>query len=237
MLKRFVNWNIGTSYNSTQTNLGYITDIIRKHNPDYVSLQELLIDDSFISELSSQLRMPHFVIKSLSPSQYMPEKSMGIGLFSKTPLKLKSEVALYNPHLIFSRKGKIEATHDKGFICCTSEDNITIACGHGFPFHRYELNEYSFLEKFYAPLDCWLEDNLPHTAFSCILADLNTNIAEELLPNVFRSMHNIMSAPTRPNGRRDDYIICPSNVVIKEMINEPTLLDHNLCYAALMQAE
>lgn len=143
-------------------------------------------------------------------------------------------------------------------MCCTSQPataslysntavnrNSVFACGllltgHGFPFHRYNLDNDAHQEliaEAFSPLDDWIVSFLekPYDLPFFVAADFNIANPLKFLPRCGPSWIDLVSDnATRPSGRKTDSILVsrksrlsPTLCIRKTVVNNSTpLFDH-----------
>ncbi len=241
-------WNIGSLYRDFDRNIRYLEEMLSRHSIDILCMQELPRIPELLENICRWGGFVSHLFQVTSESHICHESDMGIGIFSRFPLASLETVRLTKPTVPIFYKGREEFWHDKYFLaayCDLGEKKGIVVTGHGFPFHRYELeNEenYHIIEPTFRELDAWLaqlESRFEMDMF-CVSADLNYPMPLQFMPDASRRFTDVFAGQaTRPTGRKTDTVLIPAGVSAPEMINIPCqedgkiVFDHHFIMAGL----
>lgn len=243
---RFATLNIGggVPYNCTPESqdcmfnaVNYVSRLISDNDLDVVCFQEILMADdenkSMSSLIASECGLKFYRELMLSDSHIVKGRKMGVSIVSRFPINFSEAFMLENPHLTkIVKPGIIYKSHEKGFLISILQTDMSEICcvtGHCLPFHAFDQDVMAF-KYIYKALEeklIMLNDEMKNVIIG---ADFNTAKLNQLMPEVFRRYRSLVDMPTRPNGRRDDYIICDRNTEAEFHMIE-TCFDHFGCIA------
>ena len=243
---RFGTFNVGggvpysrtcESGDHTFNAVNYISKLIWDNDLDVVCFQEILMADdeneSMTRLIVNESGLKFYKELMLSDSHVVKGRKMGVSLISRFPIISSEVFMLSNPHITkMSESGMILQSHEKGFLILKLQVDMSEVCcvtGHCIPFHTFDRDVmdfkhiYTALEERLIMLDSGMENII-------IGADFNTTRLNKLMPEVFRRYKALADIPTRPNGRRDDYIFCDRNTEAEFSLIK-TCFDHYGCMA------
>ncbi|MBR4016977.1 MAG: endonuclease/exonuclease/phosphatase family protein [Oscillospiraceae bacterium] len=243
-------WNIGSLYQNYEKNIRYLERMISGQQIDILCMQELPRIPELLESICRWGGFGNHLFQVTSESHVCRENDMGIAIFSRFPLVALETVRLTKPTVPIFYKGREEFWHDKYFLaasCDFGEKKGIVVTGHGFPFHRYEMeNEenYHIIRPPFEELDAWLgqlESRFSLDMF-CVSADLNYPTPLQFMPDAARRFTDVFAGQaTRPTGRKTDTVLIPEGVSAPEMINIPcqedgeTVFDHYFIMAGLQR--
>lgn len=244
---RLATWNIGSLYVDYQKNVSYLKNAIIQHPQDILCLQELPKNDHLINDIMQWGNFPHFKFLETSESHIQKEACMGVAIFSKHSFEVLETLKLPLPTVPISFNGNPEYWHNKYFtasLCDLQEQKIVLITGHGFPFHRYNLENpagYDVVRPPFCVLDEWIEQLCTKYEKNtvCMAADFNITSP---LPFMRFCQNYFFDAfdgdRTRPAGRKTDAVILPigSKVLKKENFclrddDDQAVFDHHFVSA------
>lgn len=236
-------WNIGSLYANFDSNLQYLEKLLSQQTVDILCMQEVPAQESLLHHITTTGGFQHCIFKTTSQSHICQENDMGIAVFSRYTITQLDSIKLNKPTVPISYNGKPEIWHDKYFmaVLCEKENKkLILVTGHGFPFHRYQLEQpskYAIISPSFEHLDNWIEllhQRYPKTAF-CMAADFNIKSPLFFMQQCNQQYVDIFeNEGTRPSGRKTDAILLPHKtpVLHKENIKSPIengcpQFDHN----------
>lgn len=242
---RVATWNIGSLYTDYDRNLAYLQRMITEQKPDILCMQEFPRREELFQKVCAWGDFPGYLFHTTSISHICTENHMGVAVFSRFPLTQLEVFKLTKPTVEIFYKGRQEYWHDKYFMavsCQIGERPVLMVTGHGFPFHRYDLeNEASrpIIQPSFTQLDGWFcglaeRFSLP---MLCAAADFNITAALPFMPQSAKKYRDVFQGDaTRPFGRKTDGILIGENVRLKEKINiypPEDVYDHHFILADL----
>lgn len=246
---RVATWNIGSLYDNYERNLQYVKHILSSQQTDILCMQELPKDGSLLEKICRWGGFSDHVYHTTSVSHVGESHDMGIAVFSRFPLGQPDILQLTKPTVEIFYKGRQETWHDKYFmaISCDLDGHKTlVVTGHGFPFHRYDLEKpecYHIIRPSFLELDAWLaglsqKHGMP---VLCAPADFNMTDPVPFLPkNAPKYRDLFCNQVTRPHGRKTDAFLVSDNVSVTETVNitppaedEEEIMDHHFILAQL----
>lgn len=216
--------------------VSYMVNLISEHRLDIVCFQEILMGDekhnSMSGEIAEKSDLKFYTELLLSDSHVVAGRKMGISIISKYPFVQSEEFMLENPSITkVLKSGEIYYSHDKGFLISriqTDRGELCCVTGHCFPFHSFHRDVMDF-KYIYAKLEQKLLKLSDENSHIIIGADFNTNRLALLMPELCKKYRSLVDVPTRPNGRRDDYILCDRENANAEFHLIKTCYDHYGC--------
>ncbi len=213
--------------------IGYFADELRKINPDIICLQETHLNDerSVSRDLCEILADYHREEVSMSPSHVDEQYHLGNAILSKEIPKRVENIPYPDPRFPLTLPGgKPAIRHAKGFQAAYLGFG-TIINTQMLPL-AYLGTPYNALEgkSFAGEMENVL---LSHPA-EIICGDLNYTDAKTLYVKLLKEKVNALpDAPTRPGGKKTDYIFVPEscNVISSGIVETNT--DHYLCWAKI----
>ncbi|MBX4189344.1 endonuclease/exonuclease/phosphatase family protein [Candidatus Parcubacteria bacterium] len=238
-------WNIAGAHPPRSSNyfdyededIAYFAEELKKISPDVVCLQETHINKSrsVAKELGKGVGLELVSDMDCSPSHIDPEYRIGNAIISNTPAaKFENRLFPYPEFPMHFPDGRPAAHHDKGFQVAE------------FPFGNIINLQMMPIRFFGTPYDSeegkrfalQMEQELVSHAESplIICGDFNYKDAEVLYENLIKKF-SLKSAlpdkPTRPDGKKSDYIFySPEYALIDSGIAE-VKADHYLCWVKL----
>lgn len=215
--------------------INYFADELRKINPDVICLQETHMNDerSVAGELCAMLGGYQIQEMRISPSHVDEQYYFGNALLSKEiPISYTSDLYPYPSFPLFLPGSTPDRHHDKGFQVAIF-DFITII--------NTQMMPLKFLGTPYnTPNGKKFAHEMEEQLISCVQApfilcgDMNFNDAPSLYPYLLKNMKSALSdGPTRPGGKKSDYIFVPESCKVIANGIVPTNTDHYLCWAKL----
>ena len=234
-------WNVGSLYANIERNIPIFKENLQKAPADFFCMQEFPDNPRDLDEVKRITGLSHHMYWVTSHSHVDTEHDMGVLLLSRYPLTFEEEIQLPKPTVEVSHDGKKEEWHDKSFFAVSftaGEQPFLIVTGHGFPFHRYGLeNEAgkSVMAPSFEALDLFFdsmkEKHPDKKLFSA--ADFNITSPLAFMPLTSASMVDVFHGePTRPSGRKTDAIILPHDAVLlsKRTVISPLQSDGKGCF-------
>ncbi len=249
-------WNIGSLYKDYERILDYIGSLLESQSADILCVQECPDNDEVFNVISSRGGFDEMLFRVTSESHVGEAHNMGTAVFSRTPLLLFEQLPLKKPEVEVEYNGAREYWHDKCFFsvgCKFGDTELTVVTGHGFPFHRYGLeNEESadIIKPSFAALDGWMSGiaEAQSNRFVCSAADFNLNSPLKYMPLCRDAFYDIFEGEsTRPSGRKTDAILVPKGTEVEFKVNivppaeesvgearAQGMLDHNYISAKIL---
>lgn len=210
-------WNIGGAKDANNSRLDVLKDIveiIRRENPDFITLQEVHSKGSFSQAklIADILGYAHFINDEYDDSHIESGFRLGQSIISKYP-SLKHSFQLFkNPNLSIERPdGSTWVTHDRGITTCMATVDsieITVQTLHVTPFHRFNVDYMSDeAREARESLNKYISDNQPLIVqgdFNFNNSSLSDFVAKVGNGNIEEIKNEI---PTRPNGKISDHIL------------------------------
>ena len=246
---RVATWNIGSLYSDYSRNLAYIQTLLSHQQADILCMQEVPKQEALLQDICRWGGFSHRVFHTTSISHVCQGTDMGIAVFSRFPMGAPEILKLTKPAVAVSYKGRPEVWHDKYFlaVCCDlGSQQALVVTGHGFPFHRYDLenpeNDHIIRPSF-RELDAWFSClparfGMPVT---CAAADFNMTDPMPFLEIGSKQYRDLFCGEvTRPFGRKTDCILVRDGTCVAEKINitppeenGEEWMDHHFILAAL----
>ncbi len=240
---RIATWNIGGGFVSSNSdlefdieNIGYFIRELKGINPDIVCFQEIHVskENDQPKIIAKELGLGFVSTEIIADSHLKDGEQLSLSIVSKYPIISSKFRQLKNPNLQMIWRGKKALSHDKGFLevqISYNKQNIRILCGHMVPFHKFHRN---FLEDDFKQIRIQIEEiirekNMP----TIILADMNFEDTEKLIPRVFRQNYNsiLSNIPTTPKNKILDKILISKEWICTNANICKGKADHYLCYA------
>lgn len=246
---RVATWNIGSLYTDYARNLAYIHTVLSQQQADVLCMQEFPRQEALLQDICQWGGFSHHIFHTTSISHVCRETDMGIAVFSRFPLGSPEVLKLTNPTVPISYKGRPEVWHDKYFLAvsCDLPDRQTLlVTGHGFPFHRYDLENpenYHIIRPSFRELDEWFSRLSDRYGMPVLCAAADYNITDpmpflDISGKQYRDLFH--GAVTRPFGRKTDGILVQRDAQIREKINitppeenGQEVIDHHFIMAVL----
>ncbi|MFE9188397.1 endonuclease/exonuclease/phosphatase family protein [Micromonospora sp. NPDC007208] len=246
---RVATWNIGAGIlgESHQENgeeeLTYHIDLIRRHDPDILCLQEahdyLGAKESQTAEIAREAGYEFTHSVPISPSHLGSDAHLALGILSKYPISDVTYTQFPNPNLSATGPGGNEwVLFDKGYATCAVSvdgEDVSLVNAHCFPLHYFNASP---TEARFEPM--WREFSdrllaLRSTRRTVATIDLNHEPIDELLPAVLAPdlYVNAFTAPTIPKGIQQDYVLYDSAFALAAQEVLPTQADHSYCQVVL----
>ena len=220
---RGASFNIGSLHCDYQNNIQALTELLSERDIDILCLQEFPEDADIAKSVSELTGLGEYSFVHTSESHVNVGHAMGVALFSSVPLTPVSDVELKNPEVTPVYRGRVEAWHGKRFAAYRAVlkgQPIILVVGHGFPFHRYDL-ENAEGERYIIPphrqLEEWLLDLEKRVCPIpvCIFADMNVGEPMRYMPTLGERYRDCFDGEaTRPSGRKTDAIILPRTATL-----------------------
>ena len=246
---RVATWNIGSLYKDYTENVKHLRRILTDSRIDILCMQEVPRQESLLEDICTWGGFPYHVFHTTSVSHVFQGHDMGIAVFSRFPLGTPDVLKLTKPTVAVSHNGQQETWHDKFFMvvsCALDPQPMLVVTGHGFPFHRYDLEHpehYHLIRPSFRELDAWLAGLAEQygSPVLCAAADFNITDPMPFMPRSARQYRDVLRGqPTRPSGRKTDAILIPGSVTPGEIINisirsdsGAALFDHNFVSSEL----
>lgn len=238
-------WNIGggkiLSKNSDPHKLAsyskdgfeHITKVIKKENPDVITLQETHKNKSedLVEGISKTLGYDFYKHDSTSPSHIDSKFNLGHAIISRYPIKNHTFALFNNPKLsVVWEDGSIAKSFDKGFstvVINVDGQSVNISTTHLVPFRRFKIAVESEVAK---TILRDVEEKIKIMPIPWIFSgdfNINSKSLKEYLPKLLGNMNEInISEPTTPKGRYYDHIIFNGIKLIESHVLNNVLTDH-----------
>ena len=238
-----VTWNIaggrpmnsGALFDYDTEDLPYFATELHNISPDIICFQETHVNDerSVGQEIADLLGQYHVNEMRTSSSHVDPSYQLGNAVLSKpTPTRYTAAIYPYPAFPLFLPDGIPDRHHDKGFQVVQFPFG-TIMNTHTMPLRflgtPYDTpNGLSFAHE----MEKQLLTHALHPLIFC--GDFNFNNASILYPELLKDMKSVLpDAPTRPGGKKSDYIFVSAEFTILDSGIIQTNTDHYLCWAKL----
>ena len=244
---KLATWNIGSLYVNFEGNVGYIRETVSRHPQDIFCMQEFPEQDPLAEQIMQWGQFKTMEYVTTSESHVHKGNNMGVAIFSKGPVRRVDTVQLPLPSVEVSYKGIREYWHTKYFsanLCEVEDGSLLLITGHGFPFHRYQLENpegHVYIKPPFAVLDRWIRRLCETYAdmHICMAADFNITSPLPFMPYSQAHFFDAFQGDaTRPSGRKTDAIVLPAgcrlmgkeNVTLRLPDGTPAF-DHNFIAA------
>lgn len=235
-------WNIGSLYVDFNENIKHLENLMLNYGQDILCMQEFPDNTELVNKIMQWGGFKHFRFTRTSESHIQHESDMGVAVFSKgeiTPLKT---VCLPTPTVEISYNGRREYWHAKYFtahMCEINGKSFLLVTGHGFPFHRYRLENpegYPVIRPSFLALDEWLRELYGDYGNQNIYIAADFNISDPISFMPFCSTQffdAFRGDATRPSGRKTDAIFLPNGCKLtgksnfRMMNGDKPIFDHN----------
>ncbi len=210
---KIATWNIGSLYTEYSKNKKAIQSVLAENPVDVLCFQEFPNRMEDISNTLQWGQFSSYEYLECCPSHVCIGSMMGIAVFSKLPIRLISRIMLEPPDVPVEYNGRPEKIHQKAFLAfdvSTDKNQYLIITGHGFPFHRYHLenNEELFLSS-YDELNHYIERSIKNAKgrTSIICGDFNARDIAQYIPALRESFVDLFQNDvTRTNGLKMDAV-------------------------------
>lgn len=236
-------FNVGSLYSDYESNLAALERLLGSVSPDVLCLQELPDDRELIEKIKSLTGLEHCIYRITSESHVNEGGNMGIAILTRVPAEPCSVLKLDKPTVEIYYNGRQEYWHDKYYIAARADiggSPVLLVTGHGFPFHRYNLECAEgevHISPCFAQLESWLLSLAGENpdAPLLIMADLNITDALDFMPALAHSHFDIFKGQaTRPYNRKTDAVIVPHATPVRTVENLPvTGYDHHYISAEI----
>lgn len=247
---KIATWNIGSLYVDFGANFPYFEETVSDLKADIFCMQEFPVKESMVDEVMRIGGFSYYKLNRTSESHINKESDMGIAIFSKFPIEQIDLIELPKPKIKAFREGKEERWHSKFFtinLCKTPTKDIVIITGHGFPFHRYNLEHpdyYNVICESFSVLDGWISDFVKKNKNTDVYLSADFNLTDPLsfMPVCNESYFDAFCGDaTRPSGRKTDAVLIPNhgrltekkNLVLRSPDGNP-VFDHN-CIGVIIE--
>ncbi len=212
----------------------YFTKQLRLVNPDVVCLQETHINSerSVAKEIAQSLGL-RIHETAMSPSHIDSRYSLGNALLHKvSETKEQDYIFPYPSFSLVLPDGKPAAHHDKGFqiddISTLSVVNLQMMplkfLGTPYDSHNGEV----FAKEMEDILLKYVRDS------AVICGDFNFANPKQLYSRLLSNRNDVLpDVPTRPEGKKTDFIFVPEGIVCIDSGVIKTNTDHFLCWVTL----
>ena len=235
---KIATWNIGSLYAGYQENNKELKRQVEDLNADVFCMQEFPDDPHLINEILKYGAFTDYYFYVTSPSHIGPAHDMGVILFAKGQLTHRNHIMLIPPDIDAVYNGKKEPIHSKAVLsakCFYGQTSFTLITGHGFPLHRYGLDErHDLFETEFIPLEEYLSTIVHSLDTERIIVGGDFNCG-----NILRYSKTLrdyfydafFQIPTRPSGRKTDAILLQNDALVKEkFVRCVQGFDHFLLY-------
>ena len=246
---RVATWNIGSLYDQHERNLQYVENLLTAQKIDILCMQELPKEAALLDQICAWGGFSCRVYHTTSVSHVGQGHDMGISVFSRFPLGQPDILKLTKPTVEIFYKGRQEYWHDKCFMavpCDLPGQKMLVVTGHGFPFHRYDLENpenYHIIRPSFREMDAWFgalpeKQGMP---VLCAAADFNMTDPMPFLEVSGKPYRDLFHGQvTRPFGRKTDGLLISQNVRVTELVNitppeeqGAQIMDHHFILAEL----
>ena len=245
---RLATWNIGSLHVNYQANVQALKRIVEGYPQDILCMQEFPNDVDLTRNIMEWGGFSGFLFLETSESHVFKEANMGNAIFSKWGLERVDTIQLPTPAVQVAYNGRPETWHPKFFtanLCDVGNDvKILLITGHGFPFHRYQLEnprQKHIIRPPFMCLDEWASQLREKYIFEKVYMAADFNIANPLEYMPLCQSYGVdvfAGEATRPSGRKTDAIILPKGCKLLKkdnitMVNdsEGIRFDHNFIAA------
>lgn len=215
-------------------------EIIRRYNPDIITLQESHSDDkgNQAQTMAENLGLKFFANNVYDKSHIEEGKGLSQAIISRFPIKENSFTFFYNPKLeTTGPKGEHWVSHDKGVTDCIVDlgggITLNVKTSHSFPYRRFHVEPFD--ERLLPLRNDMAEKLMPKTDRYIYQGDLNYNefSVAELLPKLMTNgvQEVILTEPTTPKGRKYDHVLYRGIKHIKSIVISNVLTDHFPIYS------
>ncbi len=215
--------------------VGYFVEKLKTINPDIVCLQETHMNAtrSVAKEIAEKLGGYSYYETAMSPSHVDEEYELGNAILAKeNALSNKSFIFPYPSFELYLPGNKPAARHDKRFQLNYFNFGLVVNLQMlplkflGTPYDSVSGKEFA------SNMEDVLIDHLEKPLLFC--GDFNTENAPTLYERLLKRMgmkNALPNIPTRPNGKRSDYIFYSDNFRLVDSSIIETNTDHYLCWA------
>lgn len=240
-----VQWNIGGGFVRNQGSdpklissyskegLDYIIQILKKENPDIITLQEAHEGKTTQTDtIAKHLGLKYYAVNPYDDSHLKEGCKISLAIISKFPIVSHNFQFFLNPKLKVNFDGNIVSSHDKGVtsVKITLEKNIDLIVKtlHMVPFRKAGVDPLnSSLKKVREDIENKLGDD---NRYLLIQGDFNYDqkSLKKFLPNTLdkKTKEILQEKPTTPKGRRYDHIIYRGLRLISSDVINDVYTDH-----------
>ena len=249
MIIKTIQWNIGGGKIRKENDpvegpyredgMNYIEVVLKKYNPDIITLQETHTDEKIIQAniLAQKLHLPHMVNDVYDTSHIEQGQGLGQAIISRFPLRDHQFHFFINPNLtMLQENGETWTTHDKGVSSCFIQIEyklLKVATLHLVPFRKFNVDptDITFTELRRNITDLLL----PKQDQFLLQGDFNfdNDSLEALLPDILHQNVSeiLQKEPTTPKGRKYDHILFRGIKLIHSEVISNVLTDHFPVYS------
>lgn len=213
--------------------IDYFVGQLKGVNPDFVCLQEAHRNEhrSIAMEIAKKLGNFHYVESSNSASHIDPKYQLGNAVLSRKKLVDKENYTFPYPKFpLVLPDGRPAAHYDKGFqvmqtnFCSVINLQVMPIRFLGTPYASPQGQDFA------RTMEDMLLSNKTTPLLIC--GDFNHDNARSLYPTLLGDMRSALPVtPTRPDGKRTDYIFYSSEFALLEAGVVETKSDHYMCWA------
>lgn len=246
MKLKILQWNIGggkirkqqtdgrlaNSYNVE--GLDYIVNIIRRFNPDIVTLQETHANEitTQASILAENLGISHYCNDNYDMSHLESGQKLGQAVLSRFPINDHTFELFYNPKYELVRaNGEKWVSHNKGVTRCVLQigtKELVVETLHFIPFRKFGIDLLGESARLViSDISKKVKNDAPYFLLQGDF-NLDDQSLRGFLPEIFsRDLHEILlTAPTTPTGRKYDHTLYRGLRLSNHEIFTDALTDH-----------
>lgn len=212
----------------------HIVELLKKHNPDIITLQETHADNKIIQAeiIAKEIGLPYSTNDVYDKSHIEDGQGLGQAIISRFPISEHNFKLFFNPHFETpGPNGGIWISHDKGVSKCNvdlGEVKIQVATLHLIPFRVFGINPLE--EKFRNLRDNIAELSSPSSNTFLLQGDFNLDDSslKSFLPTLFEKgvSEVLLNDPTTPKGRKYDHVVYDGLKNIRSEVLSDVLTDH-----------
>lgn len=244
MIIKTLQWNIGGGKIRSASvsaegpydinGVAHIAELLKKHNPDIITLQETHADNKIIQAeiIAKEIGLPYSINDVYDKSHIEEGQGLGQAIISRFPISQRNFNLFFNPRFeVVGPDGSKWISHNKGVSKCLLEVEdvkIQVATLHLIPFRKFKIDPLE--EKFRNLRDNIAELSSPSSNAFLLQGDFNFNdfSLKNLLPALFEKgiSEVLLDDPTTPKGRRYDHVVYGGLKHIRSEVLSDVLTDH-----------
>lgn len=211
----------------------HITEIIKKENPDIITLQETHKNENedLVEKISKKLGYNFYKHDSTSNSHIDKNFNLGHAIISRFPITNHTFNLFKNPELSVTwEDGSVAKSFDKGFSTFSikiDEQDINITTTHLFPFRRFEVDIESDTAR---TILQDVEEKIEVMPTPWIITgdfNINSKSIKKYLPKLLKNMSEVeLNKPTTPKDNYYDHISFNGVNIIGSYVLDDVLTDH-----------
>lgn len=215
--------------------VAHIVELLKKHNPDIITLQETHADNKIIQAeiIAKEIGLPYSTNDVYDKSHIEDGQGLGQAIISRFPISEHNFKLFFNPHFeTLGPSGGTWISHDKGVsrwnVDLGKGKIVEVATLHLIPFRVFGVNPLE--EKFENLRNNIADLSSPSSNTFLLQGDFNFDDSslKSFLPIIFEKgvSEVLLADPTTPKGRKYDHVVYDGLKHIRSEVLSDVLADH-----------